>query len=62
MSQQDMFEHYLQAFKPERDSDDPLVDANDIAMPEDEVEFWRTQPRDEHGRWTDGQDDVEGPG
>lgn len=57
-----MFQHYVNAYKPVRTPDDPLVDANDIAMPEDEVTFWMTQPRDEEGRWTDGQESPEGSG
>lgn len=59
----EMLIHYLETFKPERDPDDPLVDANDIAMPHDEVEFWKTQPRDEHGRWeSTGQEPPEESG
>lgn len=64
MTHQEMLEHYLQAYKPVRTPDDPLVDANDIAMPEDEIAFWKTQPRDDHGRWLpgNGQEGDEGPG
>lgn len=63
MSDWDQLHYYLLHDKPLRTPDDHLVDANDIAMPEDEIAFWKNQPRDEHGRWvSDGQDEDEGPG